>query len=251
MHLCNGDDEIPDLVPYNLGNYIGGYVDEYDEDSEIPDLVPRNSHVIPNYVGPFGFNKSVTLDIKPDPTYEELFNVLNEYPFTYINFCISSNKHMSYGNGASRQIYQLGMTDLINKLLQITHGYFLGIDAENNLNLTFWDYEDNIELFVSLIGLNIASGCILPYHLHPILLQKIVQRKMDVSQQLHFLKYYSPDLYVEINKHISNNSFDVEAVTGYNSLEEYIETNIFMNKIDDWKLTLYEKIADACIKNSN
>ena len=193
----------------------------------------------PELIGPFCFNKSISVDIKPNPTYEELFNVMNEYPLTYFNFNIIS-QHKAYGNGSSKQIYTCVMDNIIDKLLSI-QGYFLDISMDN---LKFWNFEDNIELFVSYIGLYITSGCILPYHFHPILLQKITGKPMTQTQQMEFLKYYSPDIYVKINK----DNFDVALTTGYDTIEEYITTDFFMRDIPEWKLNLYDKIAKYFVK---
>ena len=235
--LVPSDDRGPNYIPFGRGIlplrfWFGG-------------LGQMNSHLIPNSSGPFTFDRSVSLNIKPDPTYEELFNILHEHPFTYINFQIISATNMSFGNGASRQIYQYVWTDIMNKLLRIICGYFLDISTDN---LVFWNYEDNIELFVSFIGLCVTSDCVLPYHLHPILLQKIVQKPMTLEQQLYFLKYYNPDLYMEIIKYTSDDTFDVIKTTGYDTIEEYIEADIFRNQMENWKLDMYQKIADLFIK---
>ena len=237
-------------------------VDSDSEDDEIPDLaipaLPDNDDVVPVFLdmskslGPFVFEKSTTINIKPDPSDEEFFNLIHSYPATYMRFIIltpivtqSSYNNISYGEGADRQIYQHVMDSMINKIFTIKEGYFLDICTDNS---NFWNYEDNLELFVTLVGMFVSSQCVLPYHFHPILLQKMASEPMSIESQMHFLKYYSPDAYVEINKYKSDKNFDVADITGQDTLAEYIEKDIFIGLTADWKINIYEKIAREFVK---
>jgi hypothetical protein len=185
---------------------------------------------------PFVFLEEKNLNIKPNPPCEDLFLIILHYPKIFINFTIlSTDTDMAYGEGATRQIYQHSMNDCIQKYLQITRGYFMDIKIDH---LVFWDCEENIQTFVTCIGLCVASQCILPYHLEPLLLQKMACRPMGYEQQLFFLNFYSPDIYAEVIKP----NFDI-ALTGYETVEEYIETGIFTNNKEPWKLKLYDLLA--------
>lgn len=195
-------------------------------------------------LNPFIFHNRDYMDIKPDPSYEQLFNIITVYPMTYFNFKIIT-EHLSYGIGANRQIYTHGINDVIINLFETDRGYFLDIMLNNE---DFWKSDDNISSLVTLIGLYISSECVLPYHFHPALLQKITGKPMELKEQLYFLEYYNPEMHSIINKKLSDPSFDVVKETFYDSIEEYIEKDIFMIKVPLWKTNLYNRIAKSFLE---
>jgi hypothetical protein len=192
--------------------------------------IRSTSHM--NASSPFHFSEEKNIDIKPNPLCEEIFINIEEYPNTSFNFSIVLDSVIAYGEGATRQIYQYAMNDCIKKYLQINRGYFVDTNDSN-----FWDSNTNITHFVTFIGLYIFSECTLPYHLEPLLLQKISARSMDYEQQLYFLKYYNPDIYAEVIKP----DFDI-SYTGYDTTEEYI-ADIFANQKTESKIKLYDLIS--------
>lgn len=190
---------------------------------------------------PFRFDYNETIDIHLSPTYEEILNIIKISPNTYLNFNIIDNDTKSYGIGANRQIYTYVINNMINDLFEVTHGFFLDIKPSS-----FWHSSENIDGIVTLIGLYIESECKLPYHFHPVLLQKIKRIKMmSLKSQLKILRWFNNQMYIEINRNISDPEFDVEEITGYDTIEEYIWDFCFIKTLKPWKIDIYDKIAKS------
>ena len=213
------------------------------DDDDVPELLEDN---IPftspglynsNIGNQFNFNdwKSINFDLKKD-TFYDLFNYIKIYPGYEFSFHTKYDNKIAFGKGATKQVYQKLITEMVNDILVKTHPYFMDINVENN----FWDDDDNIENFVVFVALLINAGCVLPYHFNPILLEKIANKEMVEKELEFFIERIDPELVKNIKK--LENFDDLE--TDYTNAKDFYKDKLCMN-FNHKKFVVYGKISNA------
>ena len=140
------------------------------------------------------------------------------------------------GEGATRQVYHKLCNDMVNTIMTNTHPYFMDINPDHD----FWSSDENIECFVMLIGMIISSGCLLPYHLPPALLEIISNKILTSTELSFFMEKIDPDGYSYV-KHIDPADFP-SLGTGFDSIDDYYKSKV-IGSIDDKKMDIYRSIA--------
>ena len=185
----------------------------------------------------FKFRKTLNIDISTDI----LFNVLNHIAINkgyYFDFTTKHEKNIATGNGATRQVYCKLADELMKELLVQKNNYFMDINVDN----AFWESYENIESFGFLIEMIIKSGCILPYHFTPALLEIISNQILTLEQLEFFMEKIDPDLLVFAKK---VNPSDFESLdTNFKSHEEFYRS-IVIGTVDEKKMTIYCNISNC------
>ena len=140
------------------------------------------------------------------------------------------------GCGANRQVYTKLSNDLIESILTKTLAYFMDIDETNS----FWNSDENIESFVIFIGMIINSGCLLPYHLAPALLETISNKKMTFTELEFFMEKMDSIAFNQLNK-ISPHDFK-SLETNFETHEDYYRWKIIGSPTKK-KLDIYKSIS--------
>lgn len=194
----------------------------------------NNNHGMPSFN--FSSNEKMTFDFEIHK-YTDLFEWINIYKGASISFETKNGKSTAFGAGATKQVYQQIAMDLIGDVWTKTSNYFV----EPNLNNCFWSDHDNIYALVMFIGMIVQSGSVLPYHLSPGLLEKIVNKKMSLIDLKFFLEKIDPDVYGSVKK-IETNHVPFESLdTGFNDLESYLRAILVSDQ--EKFIHTYEQIA--------
>lgn len=182
----------------------------------------------------FGTN-IIDFDLEKD-SYQDFFEKIKISPNSNFAFRTINGNNYAIGNGATRQVYQKLIKDIILDLMTVINPYFVDV----NLEKIFWEDDKNIELFVKFIVLVIKNDCLLPYHLHPGILEIISGKQMDNSSLNFFMEKMEPDIYNK-TKNLNQKQFD-ELDSSYNSIEDLYRGKVCGN-ITNKKMIVYQRIA--------
>jgi len=154
-----------------------------------------------------------TYDLHKD-SYMEIIDMIktgNVFPFGIE--CVSENK-ITRGIGGTRQVLNKVMDEIFSTLFKPINNFFCDIDETND----FWNSEENIDAFATLIAIIIARGCTTPYHFTPGFLETITAKKHAMDDLSYYVKMIDYDIYKRtIN--LQQSSFH-EIDSDYESKEE-------------------------------
>ena len=184
----------------------------------------------------FQSTKCLDFDLK-NGTYMDLFEQIKIFKGYFFNFHTKYDNYSAFGIGATKQVYQKLVTDMIGDILIKTSSYFMDINVINH----FWQIDSNIEAFVIFIGMLINSGCVLPYHLAPGLLESIINKKMNIKEMEFFMEKIDPVMLGSVKK-IHPADFHL-LETNYDTVEDLYRSILGCNCIVD-KINIYKKIAN-------
>jgi len=217
----------------NVANEIMPY-DQMYQDTAILNYIDNQTTYDGTLSFKFDSQQTLIFDLK-NTNYEVFFDLIKKYPKRQLFFFTVYNNTNGCGQGVNRQVYYQIANDLINRLF-IIDGHFMDIDINNS----FWQVDDNIRLFVIFIALFINAKCVLPYHFHPILLEKISYKAMTFTE-LEFFMSKIDDTIVNSIKKVSPTDFK-SLDLDYDTAEDYYRSKIF-NKSDPNKIKIYDRIA--------
>jgi len=216
---------------------------DFSLDGEIPDLVSGDNFREPHAStqtknGPlFHFEKKESIVFYPETN--NLLNILEYikiYRGCYFNFENQYRDNFAYGKGATRQVYTHLCNELTDTIMINTHPYFFDI----NDNCEFWQLDENIESFVVFVAMVIKSGCLLPFHFPPALLEIICHKKLNYEELGFFMEKINPIIFESAQK---INSMDFKFLDiGFDNHEEFYHAHI-IGHTDDKKLNIYKAIS--------
>jgi hypothetical protein len=157
---------------------------------------------------------------------------------------LDKNEHLGTGDGANRNVYMhLNSTMEEHKIVKRVNQYFVDLNYENYL----FENEININALAKFIYSSIKYDCKLPFHLHPRLLETIVEYNrgysMDDDEILYFMKTLQPDIY-RTSIVLSQDEFK-ELDCGFNTHIEYYKSLIYGS--DDMETSIKKNIINGTI----
>ncbi len=185
----------------------------------------------------FNFQEDQTLQIDLETHgFEWLCDQIKNNRGTEFSFEIIDGDNFAYGAGATRQVFMKMLNEIIETLMIKTHPYFVDIDPDN----LFWTDEDNVECFVVAIAMSINSGCLIPYHFSPALLECITNKQLSFSDLEFYMKKIDPDTFKTVSL---LDSSDFESLDlGYDDVEDYYRSRVIGN-ISEQTSMIHQTIA--------
>ena len=182
----------------------------------------------------FPYTKHIIFDTNKD-NFSTMHNIIIQnrgYKFT---FSVMDSNNEAYGRGATEFAYDKIFKNFINTYMIRSGLYFIDVTED-----IFWHDDTNIEIFVRLIAMCISSGCILPFHLNPILLETISRKQMYSCEIAFFMEQFDRATF-ELCEAMSEKEF-IDADLGYSKIE-YYKTRIYETHTKEKQL-IYNIIAN-------
>lgn len=157
-----------------------------------------------------------------------------------ISYTFSSikNKTYAYGSGANKHVYNQLWKEIVGTIMKPVDSYFMDVNTDH----LFWDSEENIECFVVFVAMTIQSGCTLPFHFVPLLLESISHKLLTLPDLELFMEIINPDV-LRSAKTLSVTEFQY-LDCGFDTHAEYYR-NILesTSPVSDNKQIIYQLIA--------
>ena len=240
----DGSANYPQSQDLQFRNLIGGVM-AYLNHGQEPNNVPLNvinfninvggQNIINNlfqnvFLNAFLKHK-ISFNIDVDNIYTALQHIIDytlyQKPSKEIYYeILDKNEHFGTGDGANRNVYMhLNSTMEEHNIVVRVNQYFSNLNYENYL----FENEININALAKFIHTSIKYDCKLPFHLHPTLLEEIVEYNrgypMDDDEIIYFMKTLYPDIYKSSIVVAENDFKDLDC--GFNTHMEYYKSLIY------------------------
>jgi hypothetical protein len=122
-----------------------------------------------------------------DDNFITLIEIIKRWCLTssiVFDFITYSNDLVANGDGATRQVYQKTITDLLSFNILTIDGVFYKFNEQHD----FWTPEENCKGFAKFIELCVKSGCVFPYHFPVEFLQSLRESPMNEPSLMYFIE---------------------------------------------------------------
>lgn len=155
----------------------------------------------------------------------DVLNCIDSQKNKMIQFLINNDDNTTgYGEGASRQIYQQCLKNMVDIIFVKTNNFFVDFNPDS---VIIFNYGNYIEHLISFIRMALALNIKLPFHLPIRIYESAVSRQSTIDELKYFLSHVDPTMYENI-KNITDENFH-EYETGHVSLVEMLREKLVYN----------------------
>ena len=166
--------------------------------------------------------------------FDTIRQIINQNKSCKLTFSVIDSQNEAYGRGATEYAYDKIFKDFVDMHMVKSGLYFVDVNEDS-----FWDSENNIEIFVRLIAMTVASGGILPFHLSPKLLETISRKTMYAYEIEFFMKLVDLETFDRCEAMTETDFLDLDL--GYDDKIEYYRARMSDNS--EKKQLIYGTIA--------
>lgn len=189
------------------------------------------------------FSLPQTIRLTKENTFYDLFEMIKNNPDTSFNIELVDGDDIAVGDGASRQFYLKCFAQIIELGAFVIEGCRADVNPTNG----FWEDEDNISCLIELFKLIVKDG-VLPYHLSPCLLSKMIHKPLTDLEYEFFVDKKDPQLLSRLSAPGAEEIITEEL--GYENKRDYyvflLDKNYHRSSPHrDLTRTIYNKLAQV------
>lgn len=191
----------------------------------------------PTLENSFFFLKTETINfnLETDGFWSLFEKVKNNKSYKY-KFNVINKNSEAFGNGATKQVYQKIIKEIIDLFTVTKNLYFIDFDSTNS----FWQSEENMQAFVSILSMIVSEKCVLPYHLPPLFISILCKKTLNKMDLEFYMDKFDVEVFNKV-KDLTESEFNYLCTDYETVLDLYKSTVLSAN---NQTIDLYNRLCN-------